>query len=151
MRFDQAQLSVEIFGPRFRVVRMAGVLDGVTVARLACVVEAQLARPGCAGHIVIDLGDVRFFATDDFDALVRARDTAQEVGVRVHLAGLSAREALLPIRITGALAQFSTFATVEQAQAELVGRPTVPAIAGGPRSRFGLPCPPSPESSSLGA
>jgi anti-anti-sigma regulatory factor len=121
-----AQLSVEVLSPRLRVVGAAGVLDRGTVARLAALIEAQLARPGCTGDLVVDLGEVSFFATDDFEALLRARDIGQESGVRVHLAGLTAREALLPIAITSGLAEFSMFPTVEHAERELVGRGAAP-------------------------
>jgi anti-anti-sigma regulatory factor len=144
VRYDQAQLSVEVHGPRLRVLRVAGLLDALTVTRLACLAEVQLSRPGCTGHLVLDLGEVRFFGTDDFDALVQVRDTARAGGVRLHLTGVTARQELLPVRITEALAQFSMFPTVEQAQRELVGRPTVPAGVPGPRSSFGWPCPPTP-------
>jgi anti-anti-sigma regulatory factor len=141
VRFDAAQLSVEVLGSRFRVVRVAGVLDDATVTRLAEVTEAQLERPGCVGHLVVDLGEVRSFATNDLDALVQACERGRRDGVRIHLAGLAARETLLPIGVMVALTQFSTFPTVEQAQRELVGRPSVPAV---PRTRYGWPCQPSP-------
>jgi anti-anti-sigma regulatory factor len=144
VRFDGAQLSVEVLGPRLRVVRMAGVLDRVTVARLAGLVATQVARPGCEGHVVVDLGEVSFFATDDLSALRQARDGASAAGVRLHLAGVSSREALLPVGITTALAEFSTFPTVERAEQELVGRPVVVAGGGRPRSSYGWPCPPGP-------
>jgi len=144
VRFDGAQLSVEVFSPRLRVVRMAGVLNRVTMGRLAGLVGKELARPGCAGHIVVDLGEVSFFATDDFGPLRQARDAARGAGVRLHLAGVSAREALLPVCVTSALAEFSAFPTVERAEHELVGRPVVVAPAGRPRSSYGWPCPPGP-------
>jgi anti-anti-sigma factor len=143
MRFDTAQLAVEVCGPRMRIVRMAGTLDRVTVGRLAGLVATQLARPGCAGHIVVDLGEVSFFATNDFGALHQARDAARAAGIHLHLAGVSARESLLPVGVAGALAEFSTFPTVEQAERELVGRPAVVTSAGGPRSSYGWPCPPT--------
>ena len=142
VRFDGAQLSVEVCSPHLRVVRAAGVLDRVTVGRLAGLVATQLARPGCAGHIVVDLGEVSFFATDDFGALRQARDAARAAGVRLHLAGVSAREALLPVGVTSGLAEFSMFPTVERAEHELVGRPVAVAAAGRPRSSYGWPCPP---------
>jgi anti-anti-sigma regulatory factor len=144
VRFDGAQLSVEVLSPRLRVVRMAGVLDKVTVARLAGLVATQVARPGAAGHVVVDLGEVSFFATDDLAALRQARDGARAAGVRLHLAGVSARESLLPIGVTSALAEFSMFATVEQAERELVGGPVTVVAAGRPRSSYGWPCPPGP-------
>jgi anti-anti-sigma regulatory factor len=134
VRVDRAQLSVEVVSARLRVIRMAGVLDEVTVARLAGLVETQLGR-GWARHLVIDLGEVGFFGTDDLRPLLRVRDLAEAAGVRVHLAGVSAREALLPVAITNALAQFSTFPTVERAEHELMGRSAV--AAGRPRSSPG--------------
>lgn len=143
-RFDGAQLSVEVFSPRLRVVRTAGVLDRATVGRLAALVATQLTRPGCAGHIVIDLGEVSFFATDDFGRLRQARDAARAAGIRLHLAGVSARESLLPVGVTSALAEFSTFPTVERAEQDLVGLPVTIAAAGRPRSSYGWPCPPGP-------
>jgi anti-anti-sigma regulatory factor len=140
VRFDGAQLSLEVLGPRLRVIRMAGVLDRVTVTRLAALTEAQIAR--CAGHIVIDLDNVRYFGTDDLDVLITVRDAASAAGVRVHLAGLAAREAMLPAGIIGALAQFSRFPTVEQAERELVGRLTTVVTGGAPRGRHARSGPP---------
>jgi anti-anti-sigma regulatory factor len=137
VRFDGAQLSVEVVGPGLRVVRMAGVLDRRTVARLARVVAAQLERPHCAGHIVVDLGEVRYFEVNDLDGLLPAQDAGRRAGVRVHLAGLAAREALLPKWVIAALAQFSVFATVEQAQRDLVARAPLRGSLAGPRSRYG--------------
>lgn len=142
MLFDGATLSVEIIAPRLRVVRMAGVLDRVTAARLADLVEAQLRLPGCVGHLVIDLGEVRFFGPGDLGVLVRARDAGRSAGVQLHLAGLAGRESL-PMAVTSALEQFSMFPTVDRAQRELLARPPVPVAAGGPRSRYGWPCPPA--------
>ncbi|MHA6629532.1 STAS domain-containing protein [Pseudonocardia sichuanensis] len=143
VRFDGAQLSVEVCSPRLRIVRVAGVLDRTTVGRLAGVVATQLTRPGSAGHIVVDLGEVSFFGTDDLTPLRQARDGARASGVRLHLAGVSARESLLPVAITSALAEFSMFATVERAERELVGPGAAVAI-GGPRSSYGWSCPPVP-------
>lgn len=143
VRFDGAQLSVEVRSPRLRVIRMAGVLDRVTVARLAGVVATQVARPGSAGHIVVDLGEVSFFATDDFTALRQARDGARAEGVHLHLAGVSARESLLPLAVIAALAEFSTFSTVERAEGELTGTPAAVVTAGRPRSSHGWACPPA--------
>jgi anti-anti-sigma regulatory factor len=142
VRFDGAQLSVEVCSPRLRIVRVAGVLDRTTVGRLAGLVATQLTRPGCAGHIVVDLGEVSFFGTDDLGALRQARDGARASGVRLHLAGVSARESLLPVAITSALAEFSMFATVERAEHELVGQRAA-VVAAGPRSIYGWPCPPA--------
>ncbi|WP_345604828.1 STAS domain-containing protein [Pseudonocardia adelaidensis] len=144
MRYDGAQLSVEVCSPGLRVVRVAGVLDWMTVGRLAGLVATQVARTGSSGHLVVDLGEVSFFATDDFGALRRARDGARAAGVRLHLAGASAREPLLPEAITAALAEFSTFPTVECAERELRGwRPAGTAV-GRPRSSHGWSCPPAP-------
>jgi anti-anti-sigma factor len=123
--FDGAMLSVEVLTPRLRVVRVAGVLDRVTAARVAALVEAQLALPGCAGHVVVDLGEVGFFGSGDMSVLVRACDAGRCAGVQVHLAGLAARETMLPMSVTSALAQFSVFPTVEQAQSALAGRASV--------------------------
>lgn len=130
VRFDGAQLSVEVYSPVFRVVRMAGVLDAVTVCRLAALVEAQVERARCGGDLVVDLGEISFFGTGDLDALLRAKDTGLELGVRVYVAGLSAREPLLPVRITGALARFPMFPTVEQAERELL-RTSMPDLPAG--------------------
>ena len=140
MRFDAAQLSVQVSSARVRIVRIAGLLDHVTVGRVAGLVATQLARPGCAGHIVVDLGEVSFFATYDFGGLRQARDAARAVGVHLHLAGVSARGSLLPVGVASGLAGFSTFPTVEQAERELVGHPTI-ATAGRPRSSPGRPYP----------
>jgi anti-anti-sigma regulatory factor len=142
VRFDGAQLSVEVRSQHLRIVRMAGVLDRVTVSRLAGVVATQLARPGCEGHIVVDLGEVSFFGTDDLGPLQRACGAARASGVRLHVAGVSARESLLPAGVATALSQFSMFPTVERAERELIGRPV--AAAGRPRSSHGWPCPPIP-------
>jgi anti-anti-sigma regulatory factor len=138
--FDGAQLSVEVCSPGLRVVRVAGVLDRATVGRLAGLVATQVARPGSSGNLVIDLGEVSFFATDDFGALLRARDGARAAGTRLHLTGVSAREPLLPTGITAALGEFSTFPTVEAAERELAVRPAVVAAVGRPRSSHGWPC-----------
>ena len=145
VRFDGAQLSVEVRSPRLRVVRMAGVFNRVTVARLAGLVATQVARPGGAGHIVVDLGEVSFFATDDLEPLRQARDGACAAGVHLHLAGVSARETLLPLAVITALAEFSTFSTVECAERELVGTSAAVVAAGRPRSSHGWPCPPGVE------
>jgi anti-anti-sigma regulatory factor len=142
--FDGAQLSVDVCAPRLRVVRVAGVLDVMTVGRLSGLVATQVARPGSTGHLVVDLGEVSFFATDDFSALRRARDGARAAGVRLHLTGLGAREPLLPRGVIAALAEFSTFPTVECAERELLGRPPAGVAAGRPRSSHGWPCPPVP-------
>lgn len=130
MRFDGAQMAVEVLSPRILAVRVAGVLDQVTAARLAALVRTQLDRPGCTGHIVIDVGDVGFFGTDDLSALLGVREAARTRGVRLHLAGISAREGLLPSPITRAFAQFSSFPTLEAAELALLGRAS-PAPAGG--------------------
>jgi hypothetical protein len=90
---------------------------------------------------VIDLGEVSFFATDDFGLLRQARDGARAAGVRLHLAGVSAREPLLPAAVTAALAEFSTFSTVERAERELTARSSAVAAVGRPRSSIGWPCP----------
>jgi anti-anti-sigma regulatory factor len=115
-------MAVEVFSPRMLAVRMAGVLDRITVARLAALVRTQLDRPGCAGHIVVDLGEVGFFGTDDLSDLHAVRAAAQAAGVHLHLAGIGAREALLPSVITAALARFSSFPTLEDAELALAGR-----------------------------
>jgi anti-anti-sigma regulatory factor len=145
VRFDGSQLSVEVRSPRLRVLRMAGVFNRVTVARLARLVATQVARPGGAGHIVVDLGEVSFFATDDLEPLRQARDGACAAGVHLHLAGVSAREALLPRAVIAALAEFSTFSTAERAEQELMGTPAVVVASGRPRSSHGWPCPPGVE------
>ncbi|OZM83354.1 hypothetical protein CFP66_02125 [Pseudonocardia sp. MH-G8] len=134
VRFDGAELSVEVCSPGLRVVRMAGVLDRTTVCRLAGLLATQLARPGCGGHLVVDLGEVGFFATDDLGPLRQAREAARASGVSLHLAGVSARTSLLPVGVTGALAEFSLFDTVERAQQELVGGHAAVGV-GGPRDR----------------
>ena len=130
VRFDGAQLSVEVFSPTMLAVRMAGILDGVTLARLAALVQTQLDRPGCCGHIVVDLGEVGFFGTDDLAPLLAVRDAARAKGVRVHVAGISAREGLLPASITAAFAQFPSFPTLEKAEQALAGRPTPVGVGG---------------------
>jgi anti-anti-sigma regulatory factor len=130
LRFDGAQMAVEVFSPRMLAVRMAGVLDRVTVARLAALVRTQLDRPGCTGHIVIDLGEVGFFGTDDLSDLLAAREGARARGVQLHIAGISAREGLLPVAITTAFAQFSSFATLEAAELTLAGRETPVPVGG---------------------
>lgn len=140
MPFDGAQVSVEVRGSRLRVVRLAGVLDAATVTRVANVAGAQLGL--CTGHLVIDLGDVRFFGTDDFTALVAVEDAAAAVGLRLHLSGLAGREGLLPSGISAALARFSMFATVEHADRDLADRVPVVGTAGRSHGRFVLPCPP---------
>ncbi|GAA1180165.1 hypothetical protein [Pseudonocardia alaniniphila] len=140
MPFDGAQVSVEVRGSRLRVVRLAGVLDPATITRVSNVAGAQLGL--CTGHVVIDLGEVRFFGTDDFTALVAVEDAAAAVGLRLHLCGLAGREALLPSGIRAALARFSMFATVEHAERELAVRVPVATTAGKSRGRFVLPCPP---------
>jgi anti-anti-sigma regulatory factor len=121
VRFDGAQLSVEVFSPQLLAVRMAGVLDGVTLARLAALVRTQLERPGCCGHVVVDLGEVGFFGTNDVTALLAVHDAALARDVRVHVAGITAREGLLPAAITAAFAQFSSFPTLERAALALAG------------------------------
>jgi anti-anti-sigma regulatory factor len=144
VRFDGAQLSVEVVSSRFRVIRMAGVLSDAAVARLADLVRAQLGR-GCVGHLVIDLGEVSFFATADMGPLRAACDLAKEAGVRLHLAGVSAREALIPVAIADAMGRFSTFATVEHAERELTRRPGAVTAVGRPASTSGWSCPRVPE------
>ena len=143
-RFYGAQLSVEVRSPNLCVVGVAGVLDQATVGRLAGLVATRVARPGCSGHLVVDLGEVSFFATDDFGVLRRARDGARAAGIQLHLAGLSAREPLLPESITAALAEFSSFSTVERAERELMGRSATVVGVGRPRSSQGWPCPSVP-------
>jgi anti-anti-sigma factor len=130
VRFDGALLAVEVFSPRMLAVRMAGVLDGVTLARLAALVQTQLERPGCCGHIVVDLGEVGFFGTHDLTHLLAVRDAAEDRGVRLHVAGVSARVEVLPPAITGAFTQFSSFPTLEKAEAVLAGRPTPVGVGG---------------------
>jgi anti-anti-sigma regulatory factor len=140
VRFDGAQVSVEVRGSRLSVVRMAGVFDQVTVARLAAVAAAQMVR--CTGHIVVDLGEVRFFGTDDLEALAAVDEAASAAGLRLHLAGIAGREAMLPAGIAAALARFSMFPTVEHAERELVGRVPAMAITSSPRSRSVWSCSP---------
>ena len=140
-RFDGAQLSVEVCSPHLCVVRVAGVLDQATVGRLAGLVATHVARPAGSGHLVIDLGEVSFFATADFGVLYRARDGARAAGIRLHLSGVSAREGLLPEGVTAALAEFSMFPTVERAERELMGRSAAVVGVGRPRSSPSWPCP----------
>lgn len=128
MRFDGAQLSVEVRSPVLRVVRVAGLLDAVTVLRLADLIEVQLERTTCAGDLIVDLGEISFFGTGDLGALLRARDAGRAVGVRLHLAGFTDREPMLPVHITGALAQFSMFSTVERAERELISSSSSPGV-----------------------
>lgn len=139
--FNGAQVSVEVWSPTLRVVRVAGVLDRATIGRLAGLVATQVARPGGSGDLVVDLGEVGFFGTDDFAALRQARDGARAAGIRLHISGVSAREPLLPEGITAALAEFSTFPTAEVAERELTRRQPSVSGAGGPRSSHGWPCP----------
>jgi hypothetical protein len=122
-------MAVEVFSPQMLAVRMAGVLDRVTMARLATLVRTQL-DPGCSGHIVIDLGDVGFFGTDDLSDLLAVRDAARARDVRLHVTGISAREGLLPSPITTAFARFSSFATLEKAALALAER-EAPVPVGG--------------------
>jgi anti-anti-sigma regulatory factor len=138
--FDGAQVSVEVRGSRLRVIRMAGVFDPTTATRVASVAGAQLAH--CSGHIVLDLGEVRFFGTDDVAALVALEDAAAAVGLRLHITGLAGRESLLPSGVSLALARFSMFPTVEHAERELVGRVPLAAPGSAPRSRYVWSCPP---------
>jgi hypothetical protein len=126
--FDGAQMSVEVISPRMLAVRMAGVLDGVTIARLAGLVQTQLGRRGCPAHIVVDLGEVGFFGTDDVSPLLIVRDAAAARGVRLHVAGVGAREGLLPVAITSAFARFSSYPTLEKAEAALAERPSAVAL-----------------------
>jgi hypothetical protein len=58
---------------------------------------------------------------------------------------VSARESLLPRAVIAALAEFSTFSTVERAERELLGTPAAVVAAGRPRSSHGWPCPPGVE------
>jgi anti-anti-sigma regulatory factor len=123
-------MAVEVFSPKMLAVRMAGVLDQVTAARLAALVGTQLERPGCSGHIVIDLGEVGFFGTDDLSDLHAVRDVARDRGVHLHIAGVSAREGLLPSAITAAFGRFSSFPTLEDAELALARR-EAPVPVGG--------------------
>jgi anti-anti-sigma regulatory factor len=123
LRFDGAQMAVEIFSPQLLAVRMAGVLDRVTAARLAALVRTQLDRPGCTGHIVVDLGEVGFFGTDDLSDLLAVRESARTRGVELHIAGISAREGMVPLPIMAAFARFSSFPTLEAAESALAGAP----------------------------
>ncbi len=138
--FNGAQVSVEVWSPTLRVLRVAGVLDRATIGRLAGLVATQVARPRSSGNLVVDLGEVGFFATDDFGALRQARDGALAAGIRLHLTGVSAREPLLPEAITTALAEFSTFPTAEAAERELTRRQAAVSGSGRPRSSHIWPC-----------
>ncbi|HLU57430.1 MAG TPA: STAS domain-containing protein [Pseudonocardia sp.] len=124
--FDGAQLCVEVRSPWLCVVRVAGVLDQVALGRLAGLVATHVARATRPGHLVVDLGEVRFFATADLTALRHARDGATAAGIRLHLSGVSAREAVLPTAITAALGEFALFGTIEHAERELVPPPGEP-------------------------
>jgi anti-anti-sigma factor len=122
---NSLQLAVEAARCGIRVILVAGELDRASSARLAELIDRQArhlaAELGgrCVGHIVIDLGNVRFFGVGGLEVLMSARDAGRGTGVALHLAGLGAREVLLPRRVIGLLSGFSTFATLEQALREL--------------------------------
>lgn len=127
------QLTVEAPACGIRVIRVAGELHRASSARLGKLIDAQVrALVGTlaahvAGHVVIDLGNVRFFGIGGLEVLLTARDVAHRTGMGIHLAGLGARELLLPLRVIDMLVGFSMFATVEQALAILL-EPTTGSV-----------------------
>lgn len=120
------QLAVEVPACGVRVVLVAGELDRASSSRLAELVDVQArhlaaaAEGGRVGHVVIELGNVRFFSVGGLETLLGARETCRRAGVGLHLTGLAGREALLPRRVVELLgAEIGVFATLEQALAEL--------------------------------
>lgn len=140
--WETFQLTVEVAGCGIIVVRVVGELDQTTAPRLARLLDHQLtslaaAAPpppatGGATHLVVDLAGIRSFGTGGLDILCHTRQVGQQAGVRLHLTGLAAHEAMLPLRIAALLPQFSTFATLEQALQVL----TLTGSSAGPRPRL---------------
>lgn len=124
MHPDVLQLAIETPACGLRVILVAGELDRASSCRLARLVDVQTCAladgAGGTGHIIIDLGNVRFFGVGGLEVLLTARDASCRAGVTVHLAGLGARELLLPQRVIGLLAAFSTFDTLERALRQLL-------------------------------
>lgn len=116
---DTLQLAVESPAGDLRVILVAGELDRTTSERLARLIDQQthaVSTDGSRrGNVVIDLGNVRYFGVGGLEVLLSARDSSCDVGVGVHLAGLGARELLLPRQVIDQLGGFSTFDTLEQA------------------------------------
>jgi anti-anti-sigma factor len=104
------------------VVRVGGELDRATAPRLARLLDNQIASfppaprdPGRSIHLVIDVAHVRCFGVGGLEVLRHARHTCELAEVQLHLAGLSSREAMLPLRVAEFLPLFSTFPTLEHA------------------------------------
>lgn len=128
------QLAVEVPGRGLRLVRVAGELDRTSAPRLVSLIDKQFialrAELGAEpGHVIIDLDGVRFFGVGGLEALIRVRDAGRRLAINLHLTGLSAREVLLPLRVTGLLGRFSTFATIEDALRGIPDPATVHAQA----------------------
>jgi len=118
---DTLQLAVDAPTSGLRVVLAAGELDRTTSFRLARLIEQQAGALDEGGHIVIDLANVRFFGGGGLEVLGATRDMCRRIGVAVHLAGLGARQVLLPQRVIGLLGGFSTYDTLEEAMWALSG------------------------------
>lgn len=98
-----------------------GDLDLLTAPLLEqCIHRQLLAAPA---HLIVDLESVRFVGSSGLDCLLRARQLTQTKGVQLHLAGLIARAATVPMRITGLLGVFSGYPTLAHAVMELADRP----------------------------
>lgn len=116
--WDALLLAVEVHA-QIRVVLAAGELSRPGAAHLARVLDTQLALLPPAGHLVVDLGGVKFFGVAGIEVLRRADDSARAAGHHLHLCGLDPHRALLPRRVLQLLVGFRTHPTLEDALVEL--------------------------------
>jgi anti-anti-sigma regulatory factor len=133
---DAVVLAVDSPANGIVVVHVAGRLDGRTTARVASLLDSLLRRfaaatgamtlrpgaspqrPGREGPaLIIDLAEVSHLSGRGLDGLRHAHELAGDVGVTLHLAGLTAEAGILAAWAAELLPGFSIFPVLDDALA----------------------------------
>lgn len=107
------RLSVQHPAPGLCVVRVYGDLDMLTAPLLDECLHEQLGHT--SRHLVVDLEGVNFLGASGLASLVQARETAETIGVVVHLAGLAKKAVRRPLAISFMLPAFRCYPTLAHA------------------------------------
>jgi anti-anti-sigma factor len=116
------QLDLRVYAPipEVVIVRVSGVVDGVTAPMLATRVDNQLAR---APHVVVDVGDVSAVDPQALAVLWPLQDKAVAAGTEIHIVRADDDEVRRALRITGVDQVFTVDATAEAVIAEVRAGP----------------------------
>ncbi|HET6987145.1 MAG TPA: STAS domain-containing protein [Kribbella sp.] len=111
--FDAVTEELE---PGVRLVRMSGEIDIATTDLASESIRSAVAPP--ARLVLIDVSAVTFCSSAGLGNLVEARNLAGEHNITLALVGVG-RPVDRPLAVTGLGRQFSIYATVPEALAEL--------------------------------